>query len=865
MAADLAFCACALVLAVWLGTACATRCLAAQPEEVPRFGIFEAALEHQGEYANPYWDLAATAELTAPDGKTVSADLFWDGEKTWRFRYSPPAIGMWKWKTASRDSGLDGKSGEFTCVKSDLHGGIRPMKDYPFHFQREDGTPFWLFGDTAWSLYGSSPDLKWTRQTFERYVKVRAGQKFNFIEGILSSPGGNEGGRLFEDKEKRRLNPAFCREVDGRLAFLNRHGVTAMMFLSWGNPTNMFDWKGFPDREARLRYGRYAMGRFGAYNICFGVCGEWDWLKDLRGDFEEIGKALHEHNPHGRMIAIHPGSPRSTREFADQDWMSFGDYQQNYRDLHEMILKSRYQDHSSRTPWPPARRKPVVNGEYALFLRDHDNSGRVSKANSATIEQIRHATYDIAMAGGYFVTGWGSTYWGGFRNPRAGFTLDHAPDKPWEEQAPHIWDLFTSLEWWKLEPSDHLVRVPGAAVRKGKESATVGWCLAEPGRRYLVYVRGAGHVTVALAEAGGPYRLTRFDPRTGERFNLGDVAGGEQRIQAPDAADHLFILSGATAERPGQGRDSMRFPLTEEQVMGPRFLDTLRGALEHWSLERFDPKTGAFGTLADTSDVIWIRYACHADDVGAPDRQKTIAYLDGQIPNLHGHQLWMAVRAMRILGGEPSRVPACYAPLTTPAAFEAFVRKHIVRERAHHHEILGMLPLVVSSGDAKYVDALIGAIGDSQQDDGRFGDYSRTFAYASIHLAVGRLPPRPDRLAAGYAAADDRAAISFGFGGGYHEMDDLFMMVRFLPAVKHSASQRTRDALRAGLPKTRQAFLEAQHKLVGSPHQLLAAIHILGLLEEAAPDELPSRLPFRFDWDRLELYKCSRFGPAERQ
>jgi hypothetical protein len=416
------------------------------------------------------------------------------------------------------------------------------MRDYPFHFEREDGTSFWLFGESAWSLYGSSPDLRWTRESFERYVKVRAGQKFNFIEGILSSPGSNEGGRLFADREKRRLNPAFCREVDSRLAFLNRHGVTAMMFLSWGNPTNMFDWKGFPDRASRLRYARYAMSRFGAFNICFGVCGEWDWLKDLRADFEEIGRTLHARNPQGRMIAIHPGSPCSTREFADQDWMSFGDYQQNYRNLHEIILQSRYQDQRARTPWPPGRRKPVVNGEYALFLRCSQKEGKVDKPNSDTIEHIRYATYDIAMAGGYFVTGWGSTYWGGFRNPRAGFTLDHAPDKPWEEQAPHIFDLFTSLEWWRLEPSDHGVRVPGAAPPKGKRNATAAWCLAEPGRQYLVYVRGVDRVTVTLEKTGGPFAATRFDPRTGGRTKLGDVAGGDAEIAVPDTEDHLFIL-----------------------------------------------------------------------------------------------------------------------------------------------------------------------------------------------------------------------------------------------------------------------------------------------------------------------------------
>jgi hypothetical protein len=82
---------------------------ATPPVEVPRFGVFEAALEHQGGHENPYWDVEATAALTGPDGKTVAVDLFWDGARTWRFRFSPPALGAWRWRTTSKDAGLDGK------------------------------------------------------------------------------------------------------------------------------------------------------------------------------------------------------------------------------------------------------------------------------------------------------------------------------------------------------------------------------------------------------------------------------------------------------------------------------------------------------------------------------------------------------------------------------------------------------------------------------------------------------------------------------------------------------------------------------------------------------------------------------------
>jgi len=511
------------------------------PTEVPQFGVLEASFRHEGDYANPYWDLTASAELTGPNERTVTADLFWDGDRTWRFRYSPPTVGTWRWRTMSEDAGLDGKGGEFRCVASNRRGGVGPMRDYPFHFQHEDGTPYWLFGDTCWSVFGADPSKRFSRRTFEEYVTLRSRQKFNFVEGILTSPpSGNEGGPIFLDDRQRVLNPRFFQEADYRVAFLNRHGITAMLFLSWSNPQDyILCWRHFADQEARLKYAKYAISRYGAYNVAFGVTGEWHLEQQLLPQLEEIGRTLLHHNPHRRMIAIHScPDPGSTREFNDRPWMGFGDFQQNYRNLHQTILQSRFRDASKQAPWPFAQRKPVVNGEYAYFLRDQDGDGKVDKPNSDSLEAIRRATYDIALGGGYFVTGFAATYWGGYRNPRAGFTLDDPLDDPWEQQVQHIHDLFTSLAWWRLTPSDHLVEALGGGPRM------TAWCLAEPGRQYLVYVRGTAKAVVQLEEATAPYRVERFDPRTGGRISLGNADGGRREVDVPDTQDHVFLFTG---------------------------------------------------------------------------------------------------------------------------------------------------------------------------------------------------------------------------------------------------------------------------------------------------------------------------------
>src|SRR5690606_18487861 len=211
--------------------------------------------------------LSATVTLTEPDGATTrTLPLFWDGGRTWRFRFSPDKIGHWKWTVQSADSGLEGQSGEFTVVKSELHGGVQPMPRFPRHFQRQDGTPFWFFGDTAWALYTDNVQEKHDRDAVEAYIRRRAGQGFNVIHSMLLSEAGwgNAGGPPFTDMGAERLNPGYWQEVDERLRFLNSQGIVAGWVLAWGDKGERepYAWSGFASDEARQRYVRYSAARY---------------------------------------------------------------------------------------------------------------------------------------------------------------------------------------------------------------------------------------------------------------------------------------------------------------------------------------------------------------------------------------------------------------------------------------------------------------------------------------------------------------------------------------------------------------------------------------------------------------------------
>jgi hypothetical protein len=525
---------------------------------VPRYGVFEASFTATGNYANPYTEASADAVFELPNGASWRAPLFWDGGQTWRVRVSPPTLGRWSYRVLSGDGGLNGRTGQFTCVESTSPGGIRVSARWPSHFERQSGAPFWFLGDTAWAYVTDIPEEKHDRAKAEEFVKTRAAQGFNAIHIMLLSEGGdgNSGGPPWNDIAAERLNPAYFHEADRRIAFANGQGLTVGIAIAWGDKGRgeKYPWRKIPNPEARKRYARYATARFAAYDSYFLVSGEWHGeLRTRTGESEEnvfrefvdLGNAVAAADPHRRMIGIHPMNAHgSVREFASAPWMSFADYQQNYQRLHYRTVLSR------------SLRGPVVNSEYAYFLRDQDEDGQTDKANSYTVEDIRFSSWDVAMGGGYLVNGFGSTYFGGRRHPGP-FDLNPAKNGVWETQIGHIKKFFERTEWWKLIPADEALssatprgedrRAPitvGQAGTQQRPPAATYWALADPGREYAIYVRGvSGPVKLELAARERKYRIRTFNPRTGDFSAASEqVVKNAYEFRPPDANDWLAWL-----------------------------------------------------------------------------------------------------------------------------------------------------------------------------------------------------------------------------------------------------------------------------------------------------------------------------------
>ncbi len=168
----------------------------------------EIILQSSQDYTNPYVDVVCWVELIGPEfEKRVYG--FWDGDRTFRVRFVTTAPGEWRWTTGSnrpKDSGLNTGRGRLRAVawteaekalNINRHGFVRATSN-GHALEHEDGTPFFLTGDTwlaasTWRLpwRGVRPDPDYVPGpgiSFEEAVNWRKRQGYNSISMIAAFP-----------------------------------------------------------------------------------------------------------------------------------------------------------------------------------------------------------------------------------------------------------------------------------------------------------------------------------------------------------------------------------------------------------------------------------------------------------------------------------------------------------------------------------------------------------------------------------------------------------------------------------------------------------------------------------------------------
>jgi hypothetical protein len=326
-------------------------------------------------------------------------------------------------------------------------------------------------------------------------------------------------------------------------------------------------------------------------------------------------------------------------------------------------------------------------------------------------------------------------------------------------------------------------------------------------------------------------------------------------------------------------------------------LDDLADRLLRWSAGLWEATEAGCGgfrmndaagvNLLSSTDVAWIRYAIGMAEVGGHLRGPWVRFLQSRQDAAtgrfayepaagtrlsNGHAMWHTLRSLKILGADLLHFPTYLQPVTTTAGLVRFFDAvDWAGPKSSHHEVLGILPILVSLADEEWTETFYRKLAEQQDPAsgcwprGPSVNISRTFAYTAMHLAADRLPPMPERIIDTILPLQQPDGLWDG-GPGFLTMDSALLLIR----LPRRTSHRQADATAAlGRLRDAMAAVAAQRvkDILLNTHGTLAVVVTFALLQEAFGAAYPSARPWRFDWDKLHFYHSETIarGPGGKE
>jgi hypothetical protein len=271
-----------------------------------QWGVYELVLSGPST-GNPYMEVELGA--TFKNGKaSIEVPGFYDGEGTYRVRFSPPSQGQWTYQTKSNATALAGRKGSFRCVAPTgaNHGPVQVVNTH--YLRYVDGTPYYAIGTTAyqWTSVKQSIQVK-TLETLAKapFNKIRMCVfPKHYQYGNETEPWAYPFARKDTINDLTRPNYEFFRNFDQRVAQLSDMGIQADVILF--HPYDVWGYSKM-GKEMNEKYVRYLIARLSAYrNVWWSLANEWD-VPSIKTaiDWEGIGTLLQREDPHQRLRGIH--------------------------------------------------------------------------------------------------------------------------------------------------------------------------------------------------------------------------------------------------------------------------------------------------------------------------------------------------------------------------------------------------------------------------------------------------------------------------------------------------------------------------------------------------------------------------------
>ena len=496
---------------------------------------------------NPFTDVFVDASFSLSKSENVSdvaVHGFCDSVdgSVFRVRFMAMEAGEYRYSVTYWQNNFQQiHSGRFKAVDVKQRGLVLVDPKYPWHFLwKGTGEHYYLNGTTAFLLMGWDNE-KIIRESLDRFHSLDINRIRVLLDGRTDhfwtepiKPGGGFHAHLNPWVAKRpddianpefdysRFDVDYWRKFERMLKYARERDIIISVIFGWD------DTRVHPEAASadERRYIRYAVARLGSYsNITWDL---GDDLDSFRSDAwtHETGTFLYELDPYHHLATSHP--VKNHHQDMGSPWFGMTSFQMWERPTHAWMLEQRKQQARA------GRIIPQVNEEYGY--EDHYPEWAPYKAPAASADAMRRVAWEIAMAGGYQTTGetakrgtgMGPDTGGGFVNGRGDDTMTML------KGYAHMVHFFSSFQWWKINPHDELVN-------------NGSFCLADPGRLYVIYLPHGGSVAAKLEP--GRYEMTWFNPRSGE-YSMTGIAQGSNWTSsiAPDGEDWVIQLSRSPLE-----------------------------------------------------------------------------------------------------------------------------------------------------------------------------------------------------------------------------------------------------------------------------------------------------------------------------
>lgn len=418
------------------------------------------------------------------------------------------------------------------------------------HLVDQQGTPFFINGDTPWSLAAQV-----SREDVELYLRHRAALGVNSLiitipEGFYCTgcregdPRDFYGNRPFLVPNKFTTpNPAYFDHADWVMRRAGEFGMQVLMSPMYtgydtGKPTadGWYAALAGENSVADCRwYGEWIGRRYRAVPNLIYVLGNDRDPGDVREKIRAVAEGIQAQDP-GHLMTYHARPGHSSADVwapAQDRWLTLnGTY------LYGDVWKKSLEDYRRTPPLP-----------FFLFESRYENEGAQARDIKGTPLQVRRQAYASLLAGSC-----GHHYGNG-----PVWHLNAAPEypngrAPWKEALndpgaitllPHIKRLFESRSWHTLVPDgdrklvlngDEVADDPVPAART-QDRATA-----------IAYVPTPRSIRVDLSQlSGAEVRGWWFNPRDGSRTDCGVFPGMRpHEFRSPSDGDWVLVLDDAT-------------------------------------------------------------------------------------------------------------------------------------------------------------------------------------------------------------------------------------------------------------------------------------------------------------------------------